>query len=135
MLAVGGDAYFGGNIDVNSNKSMTFGDQVKLNLNGNGGIIATSFGTSSDLRLKQNIKSYKAEKSILDLDVKEFEYINDKDHKKHIGAIAQEVQEICPEIVHEDADGYLSIEENKLVYLLLNEVKELKKEIKNLKGE
>ena len=135
MLAVGGDAYFGGNIDVNSKKSMTFGDQVKLNLNGNGGIIATSFGTSSDLRLKQNIKSYKAEKSILDLDVKEFEYINDKDHKKHIGAIAQEVQEICPEIVHEDANGYLSIEENKLVYLLLNEVKELKKEIKNLKGE
>ena len=107
----------------------------KINENSSGRIVACGFGTSSDLRLKQNIKSYKAEKSILDLDVKEFEYINDATHKKHIGAIAQDVQEICPEIVYEDANGYLNIEENKLVYLLLNEVKELKKEIKRLKGE
>ena len=114
---------------------MTFGTNIKINENGYGRIVARGFGTSSDFRLKQNIKSYKAEKSILDLDIKEFEYINDVAHKKHIGAIAQDVQEICPEIVYEDANGYLSIEENKLVYLLLNEVKELKKEIKKLKGE
>lgn len=134
-LAVGGDTYFGGAVEINSDKAMTFGSNVKINANGEGRIVARGFGTSSDFRLKQNIKSYKAEKSILDLDVKEFEYINDTAHKKHIGAIAQDVQEICPEIVYEDANGYLNIEENKLVYLLLNEVKELKKEIKRLKGE
>ena len=134
-LAVGGDTYFGGAVEINSEKAMTFGTNIKINENGYGRIVARCFGTSSDFRLKQNIKSYKAEKSILDLDIKEFEYINDTAHKKHIGAIAQDVQEICPEIVYEDANGYLSIEENKLVYLLLNEVKELKKEIKKLKGE
>ena len=134
-LAVGGDTYFGGDVEINSEKAMTFGTNIKINENGYGRIVARGFGTSSDFRLKQNIKSYKAEKSILDLDIKEFEYINDTAHKKHIGAIAQDVQEICPEIVYEDANGYLSIEENKLVYLLLNEVKELKKEIKKLKGE
>ena len=134
-LAVGGNTYFGGAVEINSDKAMTFGSNIKINENKSGRIVARGFGTSSDLRLKQNIKSYKAEKSILDLDVKEFEYINDTAHKKHIGAIAQDVQEICPEIVYEDANGYLSIEENKLVYLLLNEVKELKKEIKRLKGE
>ena len=134
-LAVGGDAYFGGAVEINSDKAMTFGTDIKINENSSGRIVARGFGTSSDFRLKQNIKSYKAEKSILDLDVKEFEYINDTAHKKHIGVIAQDVQEICPEIVYEDANGYLSIEENKLVYLLLNEVKELKKEIKRLKGE
>ena len=134
-LAVGGDTYFGGDVEINSDKAMTFGSNVKINESGEGRIVARGFGTSSDFRLKQNIKSYKAEKSILDLDVKEFEYINDATHKKHIGAIAQDVQEICPEIVYEDANGYLNIEENKLVYLLLNEVKELKKEIKRLKGE
>ena len=134
-LAVGGDTYFGGAVEINSDKAMTFGTNIKINENKSGRIVARGFGTSSDLRLKQNIKSYKAEKSILDLDIKEFEYINDATHKKHIGAIAQDVQEICPEIVYEDANGYLSIEENKLVYLLLNEVKELKKEIKKLKGE
>lgn len=134
-LAVGGDTYFGGAVEIKSDKVMTFGSNVKINESGEGRIVACGFGTSSDFRLKQNIKSYKAEKSILDLDVKEFEYINDAAHKKHIGAIAQDVQEICPEIVYEDANGYLNIEENKLVYLLLNEVKELKKEIKRLKGE
>ena len=134
-LAVGGNTYFGGDVEINSDKAMTFGSNVKINESGEGRIVACGFGTSSDLRLKQNIKSYKAEKSILDLDVKEFEYINDAAHKKHIGAIAQDVQEICPEIVYEDTNGYLNIEENKLVYLLLNEVKELKKEIKKLKGE
>ena len=134
-LAVGGDTYFGGDVEINSDKAMTFGADIKINENKSGRIVARGFGTSSDLRLKQNIKSYKAEKSILDLDVKEFEYINDAVHKKHIGAIAQDVQEICPEIVYEDDNGYLNIEENKLVYLLLNEVKELKKEIKRLKGE
>ena len=134
-LAVGGNTYFGGDVEINSDKAMTFGSNVKINESGEGRIVACGFGTSSDFRLKQNIKSYKAEKSILDLDVKEFEYINDATHKKHIGAIAQDVQEICPEIVYEDANGYLNIEENKLVYLLLNEVKELKKEIKRLKGE
>lgn len=134
-LAVGGNTYFGGDVEINSDKAMTFGADIKINENKSGRIVARGFGTSSDFRLKQNIKSYKAEKSILDLDVKEFEYINDATHKKHIGAIAQDVQEICPEIVYEDANGYLNIEENKLVYLLLNEVKELKKEIKRLKGE
>lgn len=134
-LAVGGDTYFGGAVEINSDKAMTFGSNVKINESGEGRIVARGFGTSSDLRLKQNIKSYKAEKSILDLDIKEFEYINDAAHKKHIGAIAQDVQEICPEIVYEDANGYLNIEENKLVYLLIDEVKELKKEIKRLKGE
>lgn len=134
-LAVGGNTYFGGDVEISSSKAMTFGTDIKINESGEGRIVARGFGTSSDFRLKQNIKSYKAEKSILDLDVKEFEYINDTAHKKHIGAIAQDVQEICPEIVYEDANGYLNIEENKLVYLLLNEVKELKKEIKRLKGE
>ena len=134
-LAVGGDAYFDSNIEVNLDKSITFGTSIKINENTSGRITASGFGTTSDIRLKQNIKPYKNKKSILDLDVKEFEYINDVEHKKYIGAIAQDVQEICPEIVYEDLDGYLSIDESKLVYLLLNEVKELKKEVKSLKGE
>ena len=63
---------------------MTFGSNVKINESGEGRIVACGFGTSSDFRLKQNIKSYKAEKSILDLDVKEFEYINDTDTENDV---------------------------------------------------
>ena len=98
-----------------------------------GKVEAQWFNATSDLRLKENIKSFEPHKSILDLPVVEFDYKKDGSH--HIGCIAQDLQEICPEIVHENIDGYLTIEENKIVYLLLEEVKELKKELKMLKGE
>ena len=105
------------------------------NITGIQKIQAKTFDAISDIRKKTAVQDYVCKNSILDLPIKEFEFIDDKTHAKHIGCIAQDLQEICPEIVHEDADGYLSIEETKLVYLLLQEVKELKKEIKALKGE
>ena len=98
-------------------------------------IQAKTFDAISDIRKKTAIQDYVCKNSILDLPIKEFEFIDDETHTKHIGCIAQDLQKICPEIVHEDKYGYLSIEETKLVYLLLQEVKELKKEIKALKGE
>ena len=50
-----------------------------------------------------------------------------------IGCIAQELKELYPELVTEQENGYLAIKENKLVYLLLEEVKKLKQEIEELK--
>lgn len=95
---------------------------------------SSSFAASSDARLKTNIKKYKCEKSILDLPVYNFDFIDGP--KNNIGCLAQDLEKICPEIVHEDAEtGYLSIEESKLVYLLLQEVKQLRQELKELKGE
>lgn len=92
---------------------------------------ATSFQATSDRRLKENIKPYSPVKSILDLPIVEFDYKKNKLHT--IGCIAQDLQEICPEIVNEDAEGYLSINESKIVYLLLDEVKKLKAEVEALK--
>jgi hypothetical protein len=94
-------------------------------------VTATSFLATSDRRLKTNIKDFASEKSILDINVKEFDLIETGDHS--IGVIAQDLQEICPEIVHTRKDGYLTIEESKIVYLLLNEVKKLRKELDELK--
>jgi hypothetical protein len=53
--------------------------------------------------------------------------------KKHYGVIAQELQQIYPELVYEDADGYLSVYYIRLVPLLIQSVKELKSEIETLK--
>ena len=44
-------------------------------------------------------------------------------------------QEFYPELVSENSEGYLSIQENKLVYLLLEEVKLLRDEVNKLKKE
>ena len=120
----------GGGVKFTANASST-----GIDITGITRITATQFNATSDLRKKTAIQDYICKKSILDLPIKEFEFIGDETHTKHIGCIAQDLQEICPEIVHKDADGYLSIEETKLVYLLLQEVKELKKELKILKGE
>ena len=98
----------------------------------NGQMTAQSFNATSDRRLKENIVDYICEKSILDLPVKKFDFIEGS--RNQIGCIAQDLQEICPEIVHEGDDGYLSIQESKIVYLLLDEVKRLRKEVDELKG-
>lgn len=97
-----------------------------------GQINATVFNATSDARLKTNINNYKFEKSITSLPIKQFEYIKDETHTKYIGCLAQDLQEICPELVNENPDGTLSIQESKLVYALLQEVKELKEKVDQL---
>ena len=106
---------------------VTFGAGISVT----GTAEATTFNAKSDRRLKENIIDYKPEKSILDLPIKKFDFIDGP--KNQIGCIAQDLKEICPEIVNENEKGYLSIQENKLVYLLLDEVKKLKNEVEELK--
>lgn len=98
-----------------------------------GQLTATSFYASSDKRLKENIVEYTSTESILDLPVYKYNFISDPEKTAHIGCLAQDLQEICPELVSENEQGYLSINENKLVYLLLNEIKKLKTEVEELK--
>lgn len=97
-----------------------------------GKVDASSFNARSDARLKENFQPLTCEKSILDLPTYKFDFINGS--KNQIGCKAQDLREICPEIVDESSDGYLSIQESKIVYLLLEEVKKLKKEIDILRG-
>lgn len=92
-----------------------------------GQVEAQSFNALSDMRLKENFTTFNSINSILDLPIYKYDYINGK--KNQIGCLAQDLKKICPEIVDEDKEGYLSIQENKLVYLLLQEIKKLKNEI------
>lgn len=102
--------------------------------NASGEITAQSFNALSDKRLKENIVEYSPNKSILDLPIYSYNFISDEKKTKKIGCLAQDLKEICPEIVKEDNKGYLSIEENKIVYLLLDEVKKLKKRVDELEA-
>lgn len=47
------------------------------------------------------------------------------DDRRHIGVIAQAIQPIVPEVVHEDDDGMLSVAYGPLVALLIEAIKEL----------
>ena len=93
-------------------------------------VTAGSFYATSDARLKENFEPLQTG-SILELPTYKFDFINGA--KNQIGCKAQDLQEICPEIVHEGSDGHLSIQESKIVYLLLEEVKKLRKELDELK--
>lgn len=110
------------------------GNVSAQSFNASGEITAQSFNALSDKRLKENIVEYSPNKSILDLLIYSYNFISDEKKTKKIGCLAQDLKEICPEIVKEDDKGYLSIEENKIVYLLLDEVKKLKKRVDELEA-
>lgn len=102
------------------------------NLTVNGSVTCQSVNVTSDLRLKENVENFNYNKSILDVPVKTYDYINGD--KNQIGFIAQDLQKVYPELVTKNEDGYLSIKETKLVYLLLEEIKSLRKEVDDLKS-
>jgi len=53
---------------------------------------------------------------------------------KDYGIIAQEIEEILPELVQTREDGYKSVKYDKLVSLLIEGIKELSKEVSELKN-
>jgi hypothetical protein len=115
-------------VDINA---FNFGDG-----RGSGGysdVYCKKLYTSSDERLKENIKSYEPKVSVLDLSIKEFNY---KDSEtKSVGVIAQEVQKLFPDAVNEDKkSGYLSVDDRSLMYMLMAEVKKLRDRVNELEG-
>jgi len=87
----------------------------------------------SSLNLKENITPIE---SPLDKVTKlrgiEFDYKENKEHS--IGMIAEEVNEIFPELVHKNADGQVeAMSYSRMTAVLLEAVKELSQEVKELK--
>ena len=113
--------------------SATNGGTTTASINSSGQVTAASYNATSDKRLKENIVDYKlpTAKSILKLPIKKFDFIDGP--KNQIGCIAQDLQEICPELVQSNNDGYLSIQESKLVYLVIDELKKLRNEFEEYK--
>lgn len=120
--------------------------QVQLNvgsiildaLNGSGTFVYVN--TTSDRAAKKDIKPFKEEdalKIVVDTPVYSFKY---KDgNTPSIGIMAQDLEKYNIEdfnLVNErNKDGYLTIKENKLVYILWNALKQQEKEINQLKAE
>lgn len=127
----------------------------------NGTLTATSVVQTSDIRLKENITPLSSrEENVLDkvlgLNVIEYNYKKDiipgvilpdslsveelqkksgaNLDKKHIGLIAQELQELFPTLVEEGQDGYLAVNYMELVPVLIQAIKELKVELDDVKG-
>ena len=95
-------------------------------------LTAETFNATSDARLKENLKLLTVDRSILDLPVYTFDF--KEGSKNQIGCLAQDLQKIYPQLVVQNTDGFLSIRESKLIYLLLLELKTLKEDHEALKA-
>jgi hypothetical protein len=108
----------------------------------------SSWSTTSDRRIKKNITDNNTGlDKINQLQVRNFEYrtldeVVDFDNAKaayvdkqgtQVGVIAQEIQEVLPDVVEEMTTGVLTVNPDNLTWYLVNAVKELSAEIKALK--
>jgi hypothetical protein len=96
--------------------------------------------SSSDRRFKENIKNIpNALAKVLKIGGYEFDWISNVElhgHEGHdVGVIAQEIEEILPELVQTRESGYKAVKYDKLVALLIEGMKEQQVQIDNLKSE
>ena len=86
---------------------------------------------SSDARLKNNITPIEnALSKVLTLSGVKWDWNENaspevRANVPNVGLIAQEVQQVLPEVVTERKDGYLALDYNKLIGLLVEAIKEL----------
>jgi hypothetical protein len=97
-------------------------------------IVASSFNTSSDYRLKEDLKSING----LDLvsKIKVYDYKWKSDETRAYGVLAHELQEVIPQAVNGEKDGeqMQGVDYSKLVPILVQAIQELKAEIETLKN-
>ncbi|MFW6233535.1 MAG: tail fiber domain-containing protein [Nanoarchaeota archaeon] len=102
----------------------------------------TTDSDSSDIRLKKNIRPLENPLS----KIMQFNGVNynwrideysrmDFNDKTQIGLIAQDVEEIVPELVSTDSQGYKSISYQKISVLLVESIKDQQNQIDELKEE
>lgn len=94
----------------------------------------TAFGTLSDIAVKENISLIEDPlEKITKISGYTFNY-KDTPNTRMTGVIAQEVQKVLPEVVYRQGDK-LAVRYNNMVGLLIEAIKELREEVRILKGE
>ena len=126
-------------------KELGSSGQALQTLNSSGTIIggisttntATSFNTSSDQRLKENIADADDAGSKIDaIQVRKHDWKADGSHQDY-GMIAQELQTVAPEAVSGDADSdeMMGVDYSKLVPMLVKEIQSLRARVNALEAE
>jgi len=96
----------------------------------------TSYNTSSDERLKENIADAQPASDLIDgIQVREFDWKADGEHQRY-GMVAQELETVAPEAVTkgETEDDMWSVDYSKLVPMLVKEIQDLRKRVNELEN-
>jgi trimeric autotransporter adhesin len=89
-----------------------------------------SWGSFSDRRLKDLDGNFSAGlKEILKINPILYRYKQDngmgiRDHDEHVGVVAQEIKEVIPEAVTENSRGYLLVNNDPVIWAMLNAIKQ-----------
>lgn len=98
-----------------------------------GDIVALSTFATSDIRLKTNVKPIEnALSKVCQINPIEFNWKSNG--KQDFGVIAQQIEELYPDLVIENLEGYKVVKYNPLIALLLKSIQELNKEVQELKN-
>ena len=108
---------------------------TKLNFNpSTGNFSATQFTSLSDKTRKTNIRTIDDAMQIVErLDGVRYDWIDN--NKPSIGLIAQDVEEVLPEIVETSSDNIKSVSYGNLVGVLVEAIKDLQNQINEIRGE
>ena len=126
----------GGNVGIG-----TMVPDQKFSVNGEASKVGGgSWATFSDVRLKDINATYDAGlKEVLKLQPVRYNYktdnaLNIPDEGEHVGFSAQDVQRLIPEAVSESNKGYLMLNNDPIMWAMLNAIKEQQSQIEQLKA-
>ena len=106
---------------------------TKLTFNPSSGLLtSTDYNSSSDKRLKKSIKTVDSALTKVEA-LRGVSFTWKDSNTKAIGMIAQEVQDVLPDVVTTDEDGYLGIKYTNVIGVLVEAIKELKAEFEAYK--
>lgn len=95
-----------------------------------------TWGTISDERLKENIVNATPKlDDVLDLKVRNFNFKNDENKVKQIGFVAQEIEQVFPNMVAEDDTGIKSVKTTVIIPMLVKAIQEQQAMIEDLKAQ
>lgn len=122
---------------VSGNPTITVGEDVPALASNNTfagttntfvNVVATTYQTSSDIRLKENVETLNNAVDVVNR-LRGVSYT--RNGKVEIGLIAQEVEQVIPEVVGE-SDGFKTVAYSNVVGLLIEAIKEQQATIKEL---
>ena len=95
---------------------------------------ATFYGTSSDYRLKKDLKDYSGLSLVSN--IKTYDYQWESDESRMYGVLAHELAEVLPYAVNGEKDGEMmqGVDYSKIVPVLVKAIQELTEEVNQLKN-
>ena len=138
----GGNKTYHHDVSANTTRFYSGGSTIRIELDGDTGNAifsgdVTTNGSASDRRLKENIVPLeKGLETVNQIKTYEFNYKNGP-QDTHPGVIAQELEELVPEVVYDiemEDDTYKAVRYQQLVPILINAIKDLSEKINVLEN-